>query len=97
MNIDFSKIPKELINNIERLKIKENFLINGYGLYPVFIDKRKDHPLQYEIRYCDLCMNKDGEWNYEPLFPINRNAEYLNLHRYESIEEALNVFNKYNN
>ena len=50
-------------------------------------------PDKYAIRRGRSCLNKLGEWEYEP-FPSNRTEEFFERCRYSSLEEALEYYNK---
>lgn len=53
-----------------------------------------DGPDQYAIRRAGRCLNKKGEWEYEPL-PSNRSAAFLKRCRYATLGKAIDHYVKY--
>lgn len=52
-------------------------------------------PSKFAIRSAGRsCLNKLGEWEYEP-FPSNRTDDFLERCRYDSLEEAVETYNKF--
>jgi hypothetical protein len=48
----------------------------------------------WAIRSITGCLNKNGEWEYEPS-PSNRDEEFLKRCRWDSAEEALEFWNNH--
>ena len=60
----------------------------------IFIDTVE--PLGFAVRKNGLCLNKDSEFEYEPL-PSNRDDEFYERCRFVGIEEAQKAYEKWNN
>lgn len=57
--------------------------------FPITIDRcrQADDSFKYAIRKTSSCMNKKGEWEYEPI-PSSRDEDFYARCRFESLEEA---------
>lgn len=48
---------------------------------------------RWAVRRLSSCLSKDGEWEFEPI-PSSRDKEFYARFRFNSLEEALAVFDK---
>ena len=48
---------------------------------------RPDGPDRWAIKHHGNCLNKNGEWEHEPI-PSNRDEDFLARCRYDSFDEA---------
>lgn len=49
--------------------------------------KQLEGPAKWAVRRLGECLNKQGEWEYEPM-PSSRDDEFLTRCRFDSAEEA---------
>jgi hypothetical protein len=49
--------------------------------------KQMDGGVKWAVRRMGECLNKQGEWEYEPM-PSSRDDEFLSRCRFDSVEEA---------
>lgn len=47
------------------------------------------------LRCLSNCLNKDGEWQFEPPPSMRESKFYLKC-RFDSLDEAINIYNKRN-
>lgn len=75
---------------IDARLIAISYLLTGTEENPVTIDRTKqaDGSIKWAVRRGAFCMNRDGDFEYEPL-PSNRDSSFLARCRFESIESAL--------
>ena len=61
---------------------------NDY-LSPICIDRCRqiDGSVKYAVRQSGACLNRFGEWEYEPI-PSSRDDEFFNRCRFERWEDA---------
>lgn len=55
---------------------------------------QRDGSSKWAIYEGSRCMNRDGEWEYEPL-PSSRDEDFLNWCRFDSPEEAMTIYAKH--
>lgn len=95
MDIAIKNIPEIFLNNVIKLRIQEKFNpCEGNYVCDVYVEKRSDKPNKYCITWVGSCMDKDGDFIHEPM-PSGRTDEYLSDTRFDSIEEAIECFNKH--
>lgn len=46
------------------------------------------------VKNCDEVLNKDGEWEYEPM-PSSRTDDFLERTRFSNLEDARRAYEKY--
>lgn len=62
------------------------YLVGPPGMRtPIHVDLSNPDQHLWMIRWCGECLNKAGEWEYEPL-PSNRDAEFVARTRYRSVD-----------
>lgn len=66
-----------------------------YGL-PIMIDRcrQMDGSIKYAVRQSGACLNRSGEWEYEPI-PSSRDDEFLARCRFDTWEDAAKAIVKY--
>lgn len=55
---------------------------------------REPDIIRWAIRDAGYCMAKDGRWEYEPL-PSSRTDAFLKRCRYNSVKDALEVWDRF--
>jgi len=48
-------------------------------------------PDKWAIRDSGCCLNKDGEWEYEPI-PSSRDDDFMRRCRFSTMDEALSIY-----
>ncbi len=84
--------------NIMKLKILDNFTLEGSYPGSVYIEQKKqyDNSYKWAVYFHSNCMDRKGNWEMEPM-PSNRTEEWLKENRFDSLSEAKNCFcKKYN-
>lgn len=77
-----------------RYQLKTEFRGSGLCFFPVTFDRLKSPFYKGEkwaVRRGGLCLNKDKEWEYEPL-PSSRDEEFYSRCRFDSLESAKRFF-----
>lgn len=102
--ISIKGVPVEVLDLIDSMKICDNFKrknIMGNTVESVHIRKRHENPSKYAIEISSggfsshpMIMNKKGE-TFMDYAPSDRTEEYLKEVRYDSIQEALDTFYKF--
>lgn len=54
-----------------------------------------DSTVKWKIAEASYTFNKNGKWEHEPPIPSTRTDEYLQNNRYDSIDEALEVWGNF--
>lgn len=81
-------LPEEVLNTIDRVKI------GGTDLLPIYIQLKSYKPLKYAIISGNDRMDKNGEFDYEPM-PSSRDSQYIEEHSFDSIVEAWDCYDEY--
>lgn len=58
--------------------------------------KSKEKGKRWVIRNGRSCLNKEGEWVYEPM-PSSRTNEFIESTRFDTLEAGLDFWGKYKN
>ncbi len=77
----------------ERLASACKFLVGGDPEYAegIFVSKRRWHPEGWAVERSGRCLNKSGEWEWEPM-PSSRDNAFFARTRWPSAEEAIQAF-----
>ena len=70
-----------------------SWLIERDGSQFIKLDRciSDEKPDTFAIRHCGDCLNKSGQWEYEPM-PPHREDDFYERCRFASIEEAMQVW-----
>lgn len=84
-------VNARLREELEALR-KDSALVCAYQLphCKVEVAKQKDGSTLWAVRAFGDCLNKRGEWEYEPL-PSSRDAEFIQRCRFATAREAIDA------
>jgi hypothetical protein len=89
----------ELERENERLRPPEGFVIDGYrlgsGIDCITVERAQQMfgPDLWAVRKPGRCLNKSGEWEYEPM-PSSRDDDFMARCRFATAEEAIDAARK---
>ena len=76
----------------EDCKPGQRYWPNGVKAVPVY--QENPEIILWKITDSTYCLNKHGKWEYEPL-PSSRTNDFLSRCRFDSLEDAITVWNKF--